>query len=601
MNKVFHKQIFVKIAIILMLVAFLIAVCYLINSNRKIQESYQSSFVEITERTSSEFNSLIQDMNSISISIASNADVRRAFKAASDASITDTKIYSMINNALLSLFVPSDSVRFRINIYNNNGNFISSGIPYNKNAAINYLSSKEFLDWYNNIKFNQNGVYISPLSYDAWTSNNTLFLSLYRELSYYQYAIHKDGIIEIQCPYSQFDQILSGNNQDIKTYLLDSGFRILYCSGEYAKQDIPHYINLYSSQKEKELIYSSKYNNTLVNIIYLNNGWYLMQLQTLSSFSNVFTSSILLVCSITFLCLLICLYIIFRIIKNTTEPLRILTEQVGHISIDTKELNIDTLNYPEEFKSLTIAFDEMLTRLYSSMEETVKSKEHELRANLIALQSQMDPHILFNMLSVIKALSQEGNTHTIQLICNYLSSILRYISNYINRTATVRQEVEHTENYLRLMKIRYEDQFTYEIQIDPSIEAEKLEIPKLVLQPMLENCFQHAFKKILPPWHVSISCYTLHNHYWVISVSDNGLGFDADTQRDINKKIDEFSNNPIGSMESLKIGGMGLMNTLFRLKIKYKEDFFYDIENLEKGGTCISIGGKLNYDEPNNN
>ena len=601
MDKVFHKQIFVKIAIILMLVAFLIATCYLINSNQKIQESYQSSFVEITERTSSEFNSLIQDMNSISISMASNTDIRRAFKAASDTHITDTKIYSMINNALLSLFVPSDSARFRINIYNDNGNFISSGIPYNKNVVGSYLLSKEFLDWYKEIKFNQNGVYISPLSADTWTSNNTLFLSLYRELSYYQYAIHKDGIIEIQCPYSQFDKILSGNNQDIKTYLLDSDFSVLYCSGEYVLQDIPHYINVYLSQKEKELTYSSKYNDTLFNIISLNNGWYLMQSQTLSSFSGVFSSSILMVCSITFLCLFLCLYIIFHIIKNTTEPLRILTEQVGHISIDTKDLNIDTLNYPEEFKSLTIAFDEMLARLHVSMEESVKSKEHELRANLIALQSQMDPHFLFNMLTVIKALSQEGNTGTIQLICNYLSSILRYISNYMDRTATVQQEVEHTENYLRLMKIRYEDQFTYDIQVELSVEADKLEIPKLVLQPMLENCFQHAFKKVLPPWHVNIKCYTLHNHYWVISVSDNGLGFDTNAQRDLNKKIDEFSNNPIGSLESLKIGGMGLMNTLFRLKIKYKEDFFYDIENLEQGGTCISIGGKLDYDEPDSN
>ena len=142
MYKVFHKQIFFKIAIILMLVAFLIAFCYLVISNYEIQKSYQSSFIEITERTSSEFNSLIQDMNSISISIASNTDIRRAFKAAYNEHVTNTKIYSMINNALLSLLVPSDSARFRINMYNANGNFISSGIPYNKNIVNSYLTSK---------------------------------------------------------------------------------------------------------------------------------------------------------------------------------------------------------------------------------------------------------------------------------------------------------------------------------------------------------------------------------------------------------------------------------------------------------------------------
>lgn len=394
MDKVFHKQIFIKIAIILMLVAFLIAICYLGSSNRKIRKSYQSNFTEITERTASEFNSLIHDMNNISISIASNTDVRRAFKAASDKSIPDTRIYSMINNILLSLLVPSDSARFRINIYNDNGNFISSGIPYSKYAAANYLSSEEFLDWYKNISFNQKGIYISPLSYDTWTSKKTRFLSLYRKLSYYQYAIKKDGLIQIQCPYSQIDKILSGNNQEIKTYLLNSEFQILYGSDEYVMQDISQYTNPYIRHKEKTLTYSSEYHNTLFNIIFLDNGWYLMQLQTLSPLSGVFSSSILIVCSITFLCLFLCLYIIFHIIKNTTEPLRVLTDRVEHISIYTKDLNIDTMNYPEEFKSLTTAFDEMLTRLHTSMEENVKSREHEMRANLIALQSQMDPHFL---------------------------------------------------------------------------------------------------------------------------------------------------------------------------------------------------------------
>lgn len=593
MDKVFHKQIFIKIAIILMLVAFLIAICYLGSSNRKIRKSYQSNFTEITERTASEFNSLIHDMNNISISIASNTDVRRAFKAASDKSIPDTRIYSMINNILLSLLVPSDSARFRINIYNDNGNFISSGIPYSKYAAANYLSSEEFLDWYKNISFNQKGIYISPLSYDTWTSKKTRFLSLYRKLSYYQYAIKKDGLIQIQCPYSQIDKILSGNNQEIKTYLLNSEFQILYGSDEYVMQDISQYTNPYIRHKEKTLTYSSEYHNTLFNIIFLDNGWYLMQLQTLSPLSGVFSSSILIVCSITFLCLFLCLYIIFHIIKNTTEPLRVLTDRVEHISIYTKDLNIDTMNYPEEFKSLTTAFDEMLTRLHTSMEENVKSREHEMRANLIALQSQMDPHFLFNMLTVIKALSQEGNLKTIQLICDYLSSILRYISSYLNQTVTIRQEIEHGENYLRLMKIRYEDQFTYDIQLEQFIELDTIEIPKLVLQPLIENCFQHAFKKVLPPWHIQIQCYTLHNNYWVIRVTDNGCGFNINTLKELNKKLDEFDGNPISSLESLKIGGMGLMNTLLRLKLKYKEDFFYHVKNLKKGGTCISIGGKI--------
>ncbi len=598
----FHKKIFLKIALVIMLIAGAVIIALSATNVSKIMSNYQKSFTEISLRTSSEYNSLIQDMNSLSISIVTNSSIRKAFKEASSIPMSDKALYSLINDAMVPLLVPSETARFRINMYNDQGNFITMGIPYSKELVQAYLNSDGFMKRYNGITFDTKGIYISPLQEDVYSDRDSLCFSLYRELNYYQYSISKDGIVEIQCPYSQLDKVLSANNNSyIQTFLLDEAFEVIYSSASIADESLQQYIDQYkihAGATDSDIApFSYKNKEYFCNIIPLDSGGYLLQTENLSILSNLFRDSVLVICFISAFIIAACLYTIFQIIKMNTKPLRELTDKAANISIEDASLTLDTSGYPAEFIALTEAFDDMLSRLHNSMEENVKSKEHELRANMIALQSQMDPHFLFNMLSVIKAFSKENDTATIELVCDYLSSILRYISNYLDHTATIGDELAHAENYLKLMKIRYEENFSYTIHNNAFPDISTMQIPKLVLQPILENCFKHGFKKTLPPWQITIHCYCVNHYDWVISVSDNGIGFDEASRKKLYEKVDEFSQSPIDSLESFKIGGMGLVNTLIRLKLKYKENFFFQLDNLEAGGTCISIGGRLDYDE----
>lgn len=216
-----------------------------------------------------------------------------------------------------------------------------------------------------------------------------------------------------------------------------------------------------------------------------------------------------------------------------------------------------------------------------------------MQAHMIALQSQMNPHFLYNMLTIIKSMSRQNDATHIGLVCDYLVRMLRYNSDYNEDYVTMESEISHTQDYLELMKVRYEDMFEYQIELASGLDTNMIEVPKLCLQPIVENCFQHGFKQTLPPWRLIIHC-RIHENRWYISVIDNGIGIQQEEIDRVYRRINEFLENPSDKLNQLKIGGMGLINTIARFQLKYKQDITFEIKALENGGTRVVIGGTYN-------
>lgn len=142
------------------------------------------------------------------------------------------------------------------------------------------------------------------------------------------------------------------------------------------------------------------------------------------------------------------------------------------------------------------------------------------------------------------------------------------------------------------MKIRFEDQFSYSFSIDSNVNTETLLLPRLTLQPLVENCFQHGFKSVAPPWQIQIR-FWVEAPRWYVSVTDNGQGVSDEKKQEIMDKIQEFLSHPSDAIMSMKIGGMGLVNTVARLKLKYKDRISFTINNAPECGTIIMLGGLL--------
>jgi len=193
---------------------------------------------------------------------------------------------------------------------------------------------------------------------------------------------------------------------------------------------------------------------------------------------------------------------------------------------------------------------------------------------------------------VISAISREQNNLEISEICTKLSGMLRYISVYNEETVLFQSELNHLENYLSLMQIRFEDQLHYTIDIDKKFREIDLYIPKLILQPLAENCFQHGFKKVAPPWIIKLHA-SIDQDYWKVTIFDNGIGIPTSKIDEIKDQVSDFLRAPSKSIKDLTLGGMGLINILVRLKLFYQDDFIFDIQNGNYSSTQITIGGRI--------
>ena len=281
---------------------------------------------------------------------------------------------------------------------------------------------------------------------------------------------------------------------------------------------------------------------------------------------------------------------VYWISHEVTRPLRQLSENIENVSLSNLSLQIPNAAGRDEFVQINESFEHMFACLENSMNEVVQLKAHELKAHMLALQSQMDPHFMFNVISVIKAMSHENDNDDIDKVCDYMADTLRYVSSYRDTDVPLGKELENAENYLHLMKYRFEDKLQYTMEIDPTVLFEDAQIPKLSLQPLIENCFQHAFGHQPPPWNITVRG-SIHNGMWRISVQDNGEGISPEVVERLYAQADEFIRQPSDRLLTLKVGGMGLVNTLVRLKLRYKDKMIFNIETAPDGGSIITIGG----------
>ncbi|MFP3153495.1 histidine kinase [Lachnospiraceae bacterium ZAX-1] len=591
MKKNFQKRVFYNASFVIVLFVILFLTFFSKYIWDEISKTSKNNLNQLADKTYRELSILFQDMDKLALYASTNPEITHALTNARKTDISNEQLSHSIRHIMTSITVPNDSSRFRISLYNEKGYFVSSGIPYSKKILEEKLSSADYKSWYKELPIRHKKKYITSFSKDTWSGTAVPYISLYREVFDEKILELTTGIIEIQCPYKHVDSILNLDSSQTETYLFDTSGTCIY------PQDAPSQMSeLVFEMKEKNenLVSGDAFSFTASNSIYsgiqMENGWTFILSQSQTQTDQLVRQVILSMLVMSLSIVLIFLYILYKILKNAMRPLNDLTASIASITTHSSHLNVDFSEYPNEFMQLSEAFNKMMERLQTSMNDNLKLKECETHANLIALQSQMNPHFLYNMLTIIEAMSRQKDYARIDDTCNYLARMLRYNSAYDEGYTCIQNEIQHTEYYLKLMQIRYEEMFEYHIIIDPVFDQLSIKIPKLSLQPIVENCFQHGFKKTLPPWKIQIHC-RIDKDMWYLSVEDNGYGITEGEISLLMERVEDFLKNPSSNLDSLKLGGMGLLNTISRLKLKYGENIKVTIENLSTHGTKITIGG----------
>lgn len=279
-----------------------------------------------------------------------------------------------------------------------------------------------------------------------------------------------------------------------------------------------------------------------------------------------------------------------KVVTRITKPLISLFNLVQTTDLDDVS-RLEEEHSIDEILELQQSFNHMMKSLQASVEETVAMRTEKVNAQMLALQAQVDPHFIHNTLAIISSLADEGENQKAKDVSNMLSSMIRYSSDYTKQETTLSQEIDNIVSYLKLVKYRYEEDFVYQIELEAG--CGEVQIPKFIIQPLVENAIRHSLNKADFPWKIAITCYQ-REEKWYIEVSDNGAGIEPDSIEEIKNRLAKMNDSSMDELvKNLKIGGFSLMNILIRMYIHYKDDMEFDIYRNNENGTTVMIGGMI--------
>lgn len=278
--------------------------------------------------------------------------------------------------------------------------------------------------------------------------------------------------------------------------------------------------------------------------------------------------------------------------KALTKPINHIVEKMKCVQEGDLNLRVD-LNGQDELGHIGESFNIMVKELKETIQKMYVMQLKQKEVELNALKSQIQPHFLYNTLEVIRMVADQNGDENIADMIHSLSSQFRYLIHSGNDVVTVRKEITIIEEYFKLIEVRYAGRVLLEILLHES--TKDMEIPKLTLQPIVENSIAHALKA--KGGKVQIVDETRDNMR-IIEVKDNGIGMTKERADEVRAAIS--GGNVLVSENGISTG-MGLKNVNERLKMFYGEKYTMTISSLEGVGTsvriCIPLEGSGNSND----
>lgn len=245
----------------------------------------------------------------------------------------------------------------------------------------------------------------------------------------------------------------------------------------------------------------------------------------------------------------------------------------------------------DEIGMLGDSFNRMITKLQATYENLLETELDLKEAQFMALQAQINPHFLYNTLETIDALSVCERTDDIGKIVQALSECFRYAMEE-KKSVPLREELQHVTRYLKIMSIRYENKFSYHIEVDEKLS--ELQVPKIILQPLAENAIVHSILKLERFGEITIRCEHREKEI-CLEVTDNGAGMDEEALLSLRERLKENQTHPVlenreePEKNQKKRGHIGVSNVDRRLRYFFGEKYHMEVESALEQKTVFRI------------
>ena len=414
-------------------------------------------------------------------------------------------------------------------------------------------------------------------------------ITLSREVHNFYGTGNSDGVVFIDLNYSAISELCDKNSIGDKGYvfILDQDGNIVYhpsqqqLYNELQTENIDIVMNadtdtVVTGTGDDEKIYTFSRSETT--------GWTVvgcMNMAELLKDSREANKIYMLTAIVLVVIAMLLSSIISKSITLPIQKLRNSMERVQEGDFKAADIVIPAEN---EIGSLTTSFNVMTHKIEDLMAQNVHEQELKRKSELKALQSQINPHFLYNTLDSIIWMAEGKKNEDVVVMTASLARLLRQSISNEDETVSIIQEIQYVKSYLTIQKMRYKDKLEYEIDVDPSIYS--VHIVKLVLQPIIENAIYHGLK-----YKDSKGMIWVKGHQdgrnAVIEIKDDGVGMDEETLAHIfeKHKVNYHSN------------GVGVYNIQKRLSLYYGQEYGLRYESEKGKGTTVTVVSPRDQEE----
>lgn len=563
---------------LLIITALLIFLIISLNYTRRsvIQNStdYTSQLVK---QVNTDIDSYIQYMKNISMMLTTNSDVSE-YLFNDNASPEEEKFH---HDAIIEQFHTLCLTRpdiCNIGIYRSNERYIFN---YD-NSQINKNINFSLLDWYQKTLQSQGSTYLSSSHVQNIVDNSYNWVITLSSTLKNPHTSVREGILFIDLNYSSIKDLCENINLGKKGYvfILDKEGEIIYhpkqqliysnleeeCIDEIQKlnENTDSFINSDSDVKKLYTAYTSQKTGwTIVGVTYLTELYH-----------NESKTQVLYV--------LIALFLFFNALlisnflsKAITQPIRTLQKSMSKVETGDFEQALVPETTKNEIGALSHSFNLMTLKIQSLIAQNIEEQRLKRKIELKALQSQINPHFLYNTLDSIIWMSEAGANKDVVLMTSSLAKLLRQSISNDDELVLIGGEIEYTKSYLTIQQMRYKDTLDFDINVEDEILDYK--IVKLTLQPLVENAIYHGikFKENMGTVRIGGS---ITGEDIIITISDDGVGMDSEQLKHI------FDNK-----HKTSSSGVGINNIQDRLHLYYGEKYGLIFESQKNKGTTVYI------------
>lgn len=301
-------------------------------------------------------------------------------------------------------------------------------------------------------------------------------------------------------------------------------------------------------------------------------------------------SSVNTIVYILFTCVIISLVLVvivsFKFSRTLTNPIFKLKRLMKQAESGDLTVRFN-FQHNDEIGELGQSFNHMIARIDQLIQMVYVEQENKRTAEMKSLQEQIKPHFLYNTLDTISWMARDYDAEDIVRLVDALTNMFRIGLSHGKDIITVKEEITHVSNYLYIQKIRYKDKLNYVIHVDESLYA--IEVPKLILQPLVENAIYHGVKAKRGGGTITITGVP-EGENLVFTVQDNGAGMPQEKVEELNRRMSERS-----VLDEQK--SFGLFYIRERIQLCYGKGYGVHVESTLGEGTRVTITLPL-YQKP---